>query len=171
MQGTIVSVSEEKTLGADEVEVMVEEQQSLMPGTPAVSLERSRTKYEIEDGRFPIEQTKIYLFIRDDLHWSIICLFSILIFCVYGLGVYGDYGYEDYKDSTTLNEDENGSLPSGPSGSGVCLVSALLMGMGSTIWLTRYLLYDAQKRHPEIQILGLHYLFSGLLPTADDDVI
>lgn len=36
----------------------------------------------------------------------------------------------------------------------------LLMAMGTIIWLSRFFMYDAQKSHPEIQVLGLEYLFA-----------
>ena len=76
-------------------------------------------------------------------------------------GCCSNYGYADYISTTELNVDEHGRIESGPSGSGIYPMAFLLMLGGTVIWLTRLLMYDAQKAHPEIQVLGLEYLLAA----------
>merc|ERR1711998_531594 len=108
--------------------------------------------FDDEDGLFPIQQFKIYLFVMDDLLWSLIFMLSQLFFWIWGWPNYIEYGYKDWMDATHVNEESSGSIVSGPSGSGIFPVSTLLMIFAMVIWTGRYFLYDAQKEHPEIQV-------------------
>jgi|MDSY01.2.fsa_nt_gb hypothetical protein len=139
------------------------------------------------DSKFPIERTKIYLFIMADFHWTMLVLFAHLCFWKYGMfDAFSLYGYKDYIDEGEdyaaggyriyeggslkyyktcelkdgcLNTNDDGRLLSGPSGSGVFVISFLLMLLGSFIWVSRYYAYDAQKEHPEIEVLPLRSFF------------
>ena len=57
---------------------------------------------------------------------------------------------------------------SGPSGSGVVPISTLMMLFGTIIWTVRFFLYDAQKNHPEIQVLGIGYLLNTAAGSEED---
>lgn len=119
-----------------------------------------KSKYHVEDGLFPIQQFKIYLFVMDDLMWSAIFLLCQIFFWVYGWPTYTEYGYMDWISPITVNDNPQGSITSGPSGSGVLPISTLMMLFGTIIWTVRFFLYDAQKNHPEIQVLGIGYLLN-----------
>mmetsp|Transcript_7363 Transcript_7363/g.17688 ORF Transcript_7363/g.17688 Transcript_7363/m.17688 type:complete len:174 (+) Transcript_7363:141-662(+) len=122
--------------------------------------EVKKTRFHIEDGVFPFQQFKIYLFIVDDPQWFLMFLLSHILFWVWAYPIYRDFGYADYDTTTAINADEYGRIESGPSGSGIYPMGFLLMAMGTVIWLTRFFMYDAQKSHPEIQVLGLEYLLA-----------
>lgn len=142
---------------------------------------------EEDDSKFPIEKTKIYLFIMADFHWTVLVLFSHMCFWKYGLfDAFSKYGYQDYiadgedyaegyrtsvggslqyfdtceLNDGCLNTDGHGSILSGPSGSGVFVISFLIMILGSMVWVTRFFAYDAQKEHPEIEVMPLEAFFT-----------
>lgn len=144
---------------------------------------------EDDDSKFPIEKTKIYLFIMADFQWTVLVLFSHLFFWKYGLfDAFSMYGYKDYiadgdayaegyriyssqgqgllyfdtceLGTGCLNTNGHGRIVSGPSGSGVFVISLLLMVMGSLVWVSRFFAYDAQKEHPEIEVMPLEAFFS-----------
>ncbi|CAM9675135.1 unnamed protein product, partial [Choristocarpus tenellus] len=66
-------------------------------------------------------------FIGSNVPWLFNVLFAHILFWVYGAPALIDYGYSD------LNQDSSGSLQSGPSGSGVGIVSGLLMSIGTLV--------------------------------------
>lgn len=115
-----------------------------------------------DDERFPFERMKIYLFVKDDWEWFAVFLLSQMIFWFYAPFIDSCCTYDDYcseKRCDGLNEDQYGGLSSGPSGSGVFVVSFGLMFAGTVIWVTRFLMYDPVKEHPELEILDFMSFF------------
>ena len=49
---------------------------------------------------------------------------------VWGFPVYHEFGYQDYATEVLINVNQEGEIPSGPSGSGVFPMSLLLMFVG-----------------------------------------
>lgn len=121
----------------------------------------TETHFHIDEDRFPFQQSKMYLFVKDELLWTALCVLSNLVFWVYGYPLEIKFGYSNYIDEMELNTSGVGGIPSGPSGSGAVVITAFVMIYASFIWLMKYTLYDAAKMHPEIEtILGFTYLWS-----------
>jgi hypothetical protein len=77
-------------------------------------------------------------FIGNNLGWTYNFIVSNILFWVYGFTVGVKYGFNDVNFKAAADEDISyavsgyGSIPSGPSGSGVLIISTLLV-LGATV--------------------------------------
>mmetsp|Transcript_71869 Transcript_71869/g.203572 ORF Transcript_71869/g.203572 Transcript_71869/m.203572 type:complete len:271 (-) Transcript_71869:584-1396(-) len=157
-------------------------------GTMVSGTKTTNVLYKIEPNKFAFQQSKIYLFVKDDIHWSFTCFLAWLFFLSFGVQPLNDYGYADWRgedpDSETNWNGDQGpkmnscrdavdtsenrwqiftcdpdaeNIVSGPSGSGVVVISGILAAVGSVIFITRFLQYDAADKHPELTVLGYKY--------------
>lgn len=62
----------------------------------------------------------------ENITWTFLFLITQLEFWFYGFPAAVEYGYSDY-DGTKINDASSGELVSGPRGSGVVIVTGILM--------------------------------------------
>ncbi|CAN0393656.1 unnamed protein product [Ectocarpus sp. 13 AM-2016] len=63
-------------------------------------------------------------------------IFAHLLFWLFGFTALLEYGYSD------LNQDSSGQIKSGPSGSGVGIITTLLMTIGTLVVVVKAIRYD-----------------------------
>ncbi|CAM9370182.1 unnamed protein product [Discosporangium mesarthrocarpum] len=66
-------------------------------------------------------------FLGSELPWLFNLIMAHLLFWLYGAPALIEYGYSD------LSQNSSGGIPSGPAGSGVGIVTGLLMALGTCI--------------------------------------
>mmetsp|Transcript_11155 Transcript_11155/g.14483 ORF Transcript_11155/g.14483 Transcript_11155/m.14483 type:complete len:130 (+) Transcript_11155:153-542(+) len=69
-------------------------------------------------------------FISTHVGWTLVFIFAHVLFWMEGFPTVIEYGYSD------LYKDDNGAIPSGPSGSGVFPISVILMVLSSFAWFS-----------------------------------
>mmetsp|Transcript_8562 Transcript_8562/g.17725 ORF Transcript_8562/g.17725 Transcript_8562/m.17725 type:complete len:94 (-) Transcript_8562:134-415(-) len=78
-------------------------------------------------------------FLMANIGWSLVFTFAQILFWVYGFPALHDYGYDDANK--LAGSGGFGSIPSGPSGSGVGIISTILMVVGTLSWGSSFLAY------------------------------
>uniref|UniRef100_A0A7R9UF82 Uncharacterized protein n=1 Tax=Pinguiococcus pyrenoidosus TaxID=172671 RepID=A0A7R9UF82_9STRA len=74
-------------------------------------------------------------FVVDQSSWSFSMLMTHILFWVYAFPLFAQYGYVDVFD-------DNGGVPSGPSGSGAFPVIVMLMVIVTVLYAKKYIEYD-----------------------------
>ena len=89
----------------------------------------ARKKVLLDDDEFPFMKTTWYRFaFKQNAGWTINTILAVALFASYGIEPLMKYGYSD------SNLDENGKIVSGPSGSGIVLVSGGLFLVSMTLY-------------------------------------
>mmetsp|Transcript_14942 Transcript_14942/g.30744 ORF Transcript_14942/g.30744 Transcript_14942/m.30744 type:complete len:87 (+) Transcript_14942:39-299(+) len=74
-------------------------------------------------------------FVGDNLGWTFNFVMSQILFWVWAFPALNDYGYDD------SNKSPSGSIESGPSGSGVGIISSMLMVVALLTWFGKLMSY------------------------------
>eukprot|EP00519_Triparma_laevis_P013697 CAMPEP_0182490662 /NCGR_PEP_ID=MMETSP1321-20130603/444_1 /TAXON_ID=91990 /ORGANISM="Bolidomonas sp., Strain RCC1657" /LENGTH=91 /DNA_ID=CAMNT_0024692885 /DNA_START=19 /DNA_END=294 /DNA_ORIENTATION=+ len=81
-------------------------------------------------------------FVLNNVGWTFNFVFSQALFWGYGFPALNDYGYDDAEKS----QSGLGGIPSGPSGSGVAVISTMLMVVGSLAWGSAFLSFKKPSK-------------------------
>ncbi|GMH73852.1 hypothetical protein TrLO_g2380 [Triparma laevis f. longispina] len=76
-------------------------------------------------------------FVLSNVGWTFNFVFSQALFWGYGFPALSDHGYDDAEKSPA----SFGGIPSGPSGSGVAIISTMLMVVGALAWSSAFLAF------------------------------
>eukprot|EP00903_Cladosiphon_okamuranus_P017083 g15742.t1 len=75
-------------------------------------------------------------FVKNNGGWMFNLIFAHLLFWLFGFTALLDYGYSD------LNQSASGQIKSGPSGSGVGIITTLLMCIATVVVVIKAIRYD-----------------------------
>ncbi|CAM9683513.1 unnamed protein product [Pylaiella littoralis] len=75
-------------------------------------------------------------FVKNTGGWIFNLVFAHLLFWLFGFTALLEYGYSD------LNQDSSGQIKSGPSGSGVGIITTLLMAVASLVVIVKAIRHD-----------------------------
>ncbi|CBJ28103.1 conserved unknown protein [Ectocarpus siliculosus] len=75
-------------------------------------------------------------FVKNNGGWMFNLVFAHLLFWLFGFTALLEFGYSD------LNQDSSGQIKSGPSGSGVGIITTLLMAVGTLVVVAKAIRYD-----------------------------
>lgn len=78
-------------------------------------------------------------FVKNNGGWMFNLVMSHLLFWLFGFTALLEYGYSD------LNQSAGGQIKSGPSGSGVGIITTLLMAVASVVVVVKAARYDPNE--------------------------